>query len=187
MNLTEIQNNLASSDPHVVIDAEQALIAVAQDTFPDLSTLDNDGLDSAYDIALSTRDAYLTKDPSGSRIERYWLRVWYIQQLMKGRGCAWSDPPSATPLGRLLTFLADEVNKWTGEGSRHSPEVIDALTEVVTQLRRHEAGESIDLKRVEQAAVTVCVGLELLTGDETVLVRFGRALKAVKQAYAGLQ
>jgi hypothetical protein len=112
---------------------------------------------------------------------RHWLRVWYLQRLMNARQSEGCRPSVTSAVGALLVFLADEVDRWTAKESRHSPEILNALTGIVEQLSRSDAGLDMDLKAIEHAAIVICVGLELVTGDETTLLRFGQALKHVKR------
>jgi hypothetical protein len=61
--------------------------------------------------------------------------------------------------------------------------ILDGLTEIIWQLRHYEEdGVPLDLRRIEHIAIDICVDLELATGDETILLRFGHAMKSVKAA-----
>jgi hypothetical protein len=173
MNLTELQNNLASSDPSVATDAEQTLLTVARVTFPaPFEKLDDAQLLAYYEAALDKRD---------DDVDTNWLRTWYVQRLLNDRQCDGSTPKPETKVGALLVFLADEVSRWTARSGRYSVRILDALTEIVCCLRRQEDnGIPLDLRRIEHLAIEICVDLELATGDESVLLRFGRALKNVK-------
>ena len=174
MNLTELQNNLASSDPHVVADAEQTLLAVARVTFPaPFEKLDDAQLLAYYEAALDKRD---------SDVDTYWLRTWYVQRLLNDRQCGGSTPTPETTVGALLVFLADEASRWTARSGRYSVRILDGLTEIIWHLRHYEDGVPLDLRRIEHIAIEICVDLELATGDETILLRFGRALKNVKSS-----
>src|SRR5580693_4146710 len=128
MSITELQNAVASSDPAVAAAAEAALRNYCRETFPALSgDLDDRELVVCYETALWCRD---------DSPERYWLRTWYLQQLLNDRQCDWATPTAKSTVGRLLTFLADEVSRWTARRSRHSVEILNSLTEIVEQLRR---------------------------------------------------
>jgi hypothetical protein len=173
MNLTELQYSLASSDKEVAAEAEQILLTVARVTFPaPFDVLTDEQLLAYYEAALDRRD---------DNVDTYWLRTWYLQRLLNQRQCAGSTPTPTTRVGALLVFLADEASRWTARSGRYSVGILDGLTEIIWHLRHHEEdGVPLDLRRIEHIAIDICVALELATGDETVLMRFGHAMKAVK-------
>jgi hypothetical protein len=182
-DLSELQNRLASSDPWAAADARRILFALAQTEFPNHAGETDSFLEMAYDCTLYLRDGRHRRD------DRYWLEIWYIQQLFKQRKNPRATPTASGPVGAMLTFLADEVDKWDAAQSKHSPEIIDNLTEMGNLIFQHHAvGEKLsvgDLKRLECLAINIAVGLEIMTGDVSILLRYGNLLKNLKRQRAG--
>jgi hypothetical protein len=171
--LTDLQNKLASENPQYVVDAKIVLRQQCDDLFPAYMTMSPEELFEEHKKVTCARSESVTN---------HWLRVWYLRLLIDERQGIGSSPIATTAVGALLIFLANEVDLWTNIEGRCSAEVIDALTSIVAELKAEEDGRAMNLKKVEQAAILICVNLELLTGDDMILTRFGSALKAVMRS-----